>query len=612
MQLKETEVRANLVPGNNGYKKVKFDSLILLPYRDADLSTVLSQISTIFIKSYSPGSLATTSFRGTPANHTQVEWNGISLSNPMLGQSDLSQIPVSAFDEIEVLYGAAGLTKTSGAFGGVVNLVTNPDWNNRIQASVAQTVASFDNYTTGAGVIAGTSTFQSHTRLNYLSAVNNFPYNDDFTGEKVTQSNAKVLQYGLTEEAFWKLKDKHLFTARVWYSYDNRDVPPVVEGSATYYPQKMLNKTLRSILEYKLVEKSWNFSLKTSLVNQFMNYRNDSMLINNDHNCYTSFSSARFSWMGVKNLTIRPGVDYTYDYVKSDSYSGVKTRSTLGLYLEVAYKFNNHVKSQLILREDYLDGAFMPFVPTLGLEYKPLNKINLYLNANVSRNYRYPTLNDLYWEYWGNPDLKPEYDNGLEGGITYNYPSPNGKFFIETAVSGYYSWMHDMIVWSPLSYNPSVWKPQNVSEVNARGIEASLNLKWKVSKLQITSSNNLTFCRSTCEKTNSPEDQSLGKQLIYIPESTYNGTLNLNCWNFILGYNLTFVNKRYTTPNNQAYMPGYSLSNIIFGKSFNLHTFVISLQVKVNNLFDVDYQSVKNWPMPGRNYSLTARFEFKK
>ncbi|MCX6285818.1 MAG: TonB-dependent receptor [Bacteroidetes bacterium] len=606
------EVRANLVPDNSGYKKVKFDSLILLPYRDADLSTVLSQISTIFIKSYSPGSLATTSFRGTPANHTQVEWNGLSLSNPMLGQSDLSQIPVSAFDEIEVLYGASGLTKTSGAFGGVVNLVTNPDWNNRIHASIAQTFASFDNYTTEAGFIGGTSSFQSHTRLNFTSAVNDFSYYDDFTMEKVTQHDAEVLQYGITEEAFWKLKDKHLFTARVWYSYDDRDIPPVVEGSATYYPQKMLNKTLRSIIEYKLVERSWNFSLKTSLVNQFMNYRNDSMFINNDHNCYTSFTSARFSWTGVKNLTIKPGLDYTYDYVKSDAYSGVKTRNTLGFYLEAGYRFNDHIKSQLILREDYLDGAFMPFIPTLGLEYKPFNKINLYLNANASRNYRYPTLNDLYWELWGNPDLKPEYDNGLEGGITYNYPSPSGKFFIETALSGYYSWMHDMIVWSPVPVNPSVWKPQNVSEVNARGIEASLNLKWKVSKLQITSSNNYTFCRSTYQKTTSPEDQSLGKQLIYIPEDTYNGTLNLSCWNFILGYNLTFVNKRYTSPDNQSYMPWYSLSNIIFGKSINLHNFVISLQVKVNNLFDVDYQSVTNWPMPGRNYSLTVRFEFKR
>ena len=606
------EVRANLVPDNSGYKKVMYDSMILLPYRDADLSTVLSQISTIFIKSYSPGSLATTSFRGTPANHTQVEWNGISLSNPMLGQSDLSQIPVSAFDEIEVLYGAAGLTKTSGAFGGVVNLVTNPDWNNRIHASLAQTVASFDNYTTGLGFIAGTSSFQSHTRLNFTSTLNNFPYYDDFTMETVTQHNAAVLQYGITEEAFLKIGDKHLLTGRVWYSYDDRDVPPVVAGSSTYYPQKMLNKTLRSILEYKLVEKLWNFSFKTALINQFMNYRNDSMKINNDHIYYSWFNSARFTYSGVKNLTIKPGLDYTFDDVKSDAYAGIKTRNTLGLYLEVSYIFNKHIKSRMILREDYLDGKFMPFIPTLGLEYKPFNKINLYLNANASRNYRYPSLNDLYWDQWGNPNLNPEFDKGIDGGITFNYPSANGSFFVETAASGYYSWMHDMIVWNPLISNPSIWRPQNISEVNARGVEVSMNLKWKISKLQITSANNYTFCRSTYEKTTLAEDQSLGKQLIYIPENTFNGTLSLNCWNFIAGYNLSFVDNRYTSSDNQTYMPRYVLSNIILGKSFFLHTFVVSLQLKVNNVFNVDYQSVKNWPMPGRNYALTVKFEFKR
>ena len=169
-----------------------------------------------------------------------------------------------------------------------------------------------------------------------------------------------------------------------------------------------------------------------------------------------------------------------------------------------------------------------------------------------------------------------------------------------------------MIVWNPIPSNPSIWEPQNVSEVNARGIETSLNLKWKIRKLQITMSNNYTFCRSTNAKTTSPEDKSLGMQLIYIPENTYNGTLNLNCWNFTLGYNLSFVDKRYTSSDNQSYMPGYSLSNIILGKSFNLPNFVISLLAKVNNLFNLDYQSVKNWPMPGINYSLTAKFEFKK
>jgi vitamin B12 transporter len=419
-----------------------------------------------------------------------------------------------------------------------------------------------------------------------------------------------VLQYGITEEAFWKIRDKHVLAAHIWYSYDNRDIPPQVVGY--YYPQKTLVKTLRSILEYKLVQNFWNFSVKTSLVNQFMNYSEDSLFMNYNHRYNSLFTTARFTYTRVKNLTIKPGLDYNYEYVKSDSYDGIKTRNTLGFYFESEYDFNNHVKTTLILREDYLDGAFMPFIPSLGVEYKPFNKIHLYFNANVSRNYRYPTLNDLYWNPGGNPNLVPEYDNGVEGGVTYNYPSAKGNFFIETAVSGYYSWMHDMIVWNPKPSNPSIWEPQNVSEVNARGIETRLNIKWKVRKLQITMSNNYSFCRSTNQKTTSPEDKSLGKQLIYIPENTYNGTLNFNCWNFTLGYNLSFVDKRYTSSDNQSYMPGYSLSNIILGKSFELHNFVISLLAKVNNLFNLDYQSVKNWPMPGINYSLTAKFEFKK
>jgi outer membrane cobalamin receptor len=43
-----------------------------------------------------------------------------------------------------------------------------------------------------------------------------------------------------------------------------------------------------------------------------------------------------------------------------------------------------------------------------------------------------------------------------------------------------------------------------------------------------------------------------------------------------------------------------------------LNNFVISLLAKINNLFNLDYQSVKNMPMPGINYSLTAKFEFNK
>jgi len=184
--------------------------------------------------------------------------------------------------------------------------------------------------------------------------------------------------------------------------------------------------------------------------------------------------------------------------------------------------------------------------------------------------------------------------------------------FLESSVTGYYTWMFDMIEWSPVPGSSSIWKPQNIQEVLARGLEFSLNLKLKVSKLTITSSNNYSFCRSTYQKATSAMDQSVGKQLMYVPVNMFNGTLSMNFFNFNLGYNFSIVDKRYTSSDNQYFMPAYSLSNIILGKTFNVKHFVLSLQVKINNIFNVDYQSVKNGPMPERNYALNLRIEFKK
>ena len=139
LHLPEFEIKSSFLLDNQGFKRSKIDSTILMPQLNANLSTILSQHSTIFIKSYGTGSLATSSFRGTTAQHTQVEWNGINLNSPMLGQVDFSQIQVSQFDGLEILYGAAGIARTSGAFGGVIDLVTSPDWNNRFNSSLAQT-----------------------------------------------------------------------------------------------------------------------------------------------------------------------------------------------------------------------------------------------------------------------------------------------------------------------------------------------------------------------------------------------------------------------------------------------------------------------------------------
>ena len=111
LSLPEFEIKSSFIIDNHGFKRVKMDSGLFIPNLNADLSAILSQHSSIFIKSYGNGTLATPSFRGTSAQHTQVEWNGINLNSPMLGQMDFSQVPVAQFDGLEILYGAAGISR---------------------------------------------------------------------------------------------------------------------------------------------------------------------------------------------------------------------------------------------------------------------------------------------------------------------------------------------------------------------------------------------------------------------------------------------------------------------------------------------------------------------
>jgi iron complex outermembrane receptor protein len=610
LALPEFEVRSNYVVDNLGFKRTRLDSSLLAPSLNADLSTILSQHTTIFIKSYGNGTLSTPSFRGTTSQHTQVEWNGINLGNPMLGQVDLSQIPVSQFDGLEILYGASGISRTSGAFGGVINLVSKPDWNNRLYLSAGQTLASFDTYTTSAGIVLGNNNIQTSTKFNYTSSLNNFPFYNEYTRSFENQQNASYKLYGISEELFIKLKDRHLLSGKIWYSYNDRNLPPTTSTINPLKVEKLKDQSLRAILEYKYIEKKYNLLVRSALIDQFSSYLNDTMQA--DNQCYSSINRVRFNYSGVRNMVINTGIDFTYDWVISDNYDGLKQRATSGFFAEINVEFSKKFSSSLVMREDIVDGEWMPFIPALGLEFRPFSDINLSFALNLSRNFRYPTLNELYWDQFGNPDLLPETDYSAELGSTYNVSTNNKKVFLEATISGYYNMIYDLIEWSPEEGNASIWKPSNVREVLARGLEAGLNLKLDILGFRIGLDNNYNYSRSTYQKTTSPNDNSLGKQLIYIPVNTFNSNLSLQRWKFYLMYNFSFIGERFSARDNLNVMPAYYLSNLIFGKNLVLKNIVLSLQLQINNLFNVDYQSVASRPMPGINYAVTVKFSFNK
>ena len=72
----------------------------------------------------------------------------------------------------------------------------------------------------------------------------------------------------------------------------------------------------------------------------------------------------------------------------------------------------------VVLREQ-LYGTEWATVPAFFADYLLSERGNVVAKASVSRNFRFPTLNDLYFLPGGNPDLKNETGVQYEAGLSF-------------------------------------------------------------------------------------------------------------------------------------------------------------------------------------------------
>ena len=154
------------------------------------------------------------------------------------------------------------------------------------------------------------------------------------------------------------------------------------------------------------------------------------------------------------------------------------------------------------------------------------------------------------------------------------------------------------------------FSPRNIKSVHAYGVELKANLAWQFVKdwyLDLNGSYSWTPSINEGEKM-SPADQSVGKQLSYVPKhsASLTGRLSWKTWSFL--YKWAFYSERFTMSSNDytltGHLPRYYMSNISLEKVQKFKPVDISLKLAVNNLFNEDYLSVLSRPMPGINFEF--------
>jgi iron complex outermembrane receptor protein len=585
------------------YKTTNLDSTSI--FNANNLAELLSNNSTIFIKSYGSGSLATASFRGTGASHTKVQWNGINLNSPMNGQIDFSLFPTFFFNDVEIHYGASGLIDGNGALGGSIIMENKEDYNKGFSTKLRQSVGSFGIYTTTIKGAYSNKRWFIETKLYNNISENNFTYINSSKSDKAeeTQVDAEVEQWGIQQAVYRKFKNSSL-GARLWYFNSDRNLPRTMLVAEN--DENQTDKSLRGLLEWKGLLKRFQYRISSGFVNNDLDYNNELAKIYSENKSYLSDNNVNTKFYLNNNFILINNINIRYESAKADGYNENHARFNNSWLIGINKKFNR-LNIDFFNRLIMVEKEIKPIAPSLGIRYQILNKEVLYIKTNSGINYNYPTFNDLFWSPGGNENLKPEEAQMSEIGLNFIHKS--AQTTINTEVTAFYSEVDNWIIWQPTEFG--YWSPNNLKKVENKGVESTLSFSSTIKKLIIQNKISYAYTKSINKKSKNTLDNSLNKQLIYVPYHKFNYGLNLTYKSFALNYNFNYTGQRFTTSDNNWYLPANFISNVSFAKQFKLvEKSTALITFSVNNIQDQNYQSIAWRPMPGRNYLASISFNF--
>jgi iron complex outermembrane receptor protein len=289
------------------------------------------------------------------------------------------------------------------------------------------------------------------------------------------------------------------------------------------------------------------------------------------------------------------GVVCGFNYVKNmnDSTSSAKHEyNVTSGYLENRLDlFDKKLNINLSARLDDYSNFGTEINPSLGLVYK-FNE-NMKIHGLISRSFRAPTFNDLYWSSPGmlsNPDLEPE--KGLTGEIGVESKLNDRILF---GVTYYRSKYNKLIQWAPLTDDPyGDWSVKNIGSAIIDGIELSNNIYITES---LEADLNYTYMIA--------KDAQTHEFLIYQPQNKVDFCLKYkDLKGFQIEIKGQFVGRSFTNSSNTASLKQFFVFGLSVSKKFKSG---ITCFGYIDNLLNRKYQVQNGYPMPG--FSLTGGFK---
>lgn len=513
------------------------------------------------------GRIASVTMRGASSSQVLVLVDGIRLNTATLGAYDLSSLRSENIERIEILRGPQSTLYGSEAIGGVISIRTRKGTGDA-GGDIAAEAGTPEQYRGSAGLrgVSGMVDYSVAASLEVhdgLSAASVGVDKDDDRYENVSLSGRAGLD----------LEDHGRADLVVRYFDSEIDVDgigPVDDPNAVEEREGVVAALNVTTPVAAWLENIIHAGLSTDELvgkdpdSEFGNFKIDNRNIN---------ANWQANLIAADNNIVSIG--YSFEERSGESEGSFNEDATISsifiqdqlnyeeiLFVAIGARMDDHSEFG---SESTFRGTVAHYAGATGLR----------LHGSAGTGFKAPTLSDLFFPGFGNPELDPEKSVGVDAGVEYA--------FLQQAVVFDITYFHNDFD-DLISFDVTTSRPENISEAEASGIEFSATTMVD-DKAEIVFS--YTYMDS--------EDKRTGEQLPRRPEHSGAIRASMSLTEELHSYaRLLIVRDRIDSDG--SVMDNYERLDINFEYAFNDNVFPY---VRFENVLDQDYEEVNGFETAG-------------
>ena len=554
----------------------------------SSLTDLLRYNSNIYFKENGYGMVSSASFRGTNAQQTAVVWNGININSQLTGQTDFNTLIPGNYGDVVVRSGGGSVQYGSGAVGGAILLNDsfrfNDGWKNSLQSSYG----SFNTSKLAFNTSLGKEKTSLQIGINHIASDNDYKY----LGTDLRNDNGAYDQLNINANVGFILSDQLIL--KVYHNTFNgdRDFSGTLTAPAD---ENYRDLNHRSLIELSSFNERKIARLKVGHLYEryryFPNNQREEFSFGQANTLLANYDY-KYQW---NRISLNGIIDFSTIWAKGTSIENAQRSFVSGTFL-FSHELSDKLNYGINLRQEIVSDYQNPFLFSLNSSYKVAK--NYIININGSKNHRVPTFNDLYWSgagASGNLEVLPETSWQVEIGQTIEVKN------IALSLNAYSITTDNLIQWRPNTQG--VWMAMNVQDVSQYGMELGFDWKRKWGNQELVWESEYAYTKSI--------DNTTKNQLLYVLEHMLRSNLAYQYKKLVAFYQFLYNGSVYTTTDNSDSLSSYTVGNIGLDYHWpNISGIKFILGLKVNNLFNKNYQNVAYRPMPNRNFQIQLITKF--